>query len=39
MSVRQPTTRAGFLEIKGVGPAKLKKYGQRFMEIIKEFGE
>ena len=39
MAVCRPTTDEEFLAIKGVGPAKLKKYGERFMEVIRKFGE
>lgn len=35
MAVRHPTTRDGLARIKGVGPAKLDKYGDRFLEVLR----
>ena len=37
MSVRQPTTRAEFLEIKGVGQTKLDQYADTFLAAIREY--
>jgi len=37
MSVRQPTTRAGFLSIKGVGQAKLDQYADAFIDTIDQY--
>lgn len=37
MSTYLPTTEERMLEINGVGTSKLEKYGQEFMQIIKEF--
>ncbi len=36
MAVRQPKTEAQFLDVPGVGPAKLEKYGSAFLERISE---
>ncbi|MDS1030875.1 HRDC domain-containing protein [Bacillota bacterium LX-D] len=32
-----PTTRAQFLEVSGVGQAKLEKYGEAFLAEIKAY--
>jgi ATP-dependent DNA helicase RecQ len=37
MSVRQPTTRAEFLNIKGVGRTKLSQYADAFIDTIEEY--
>lgn len=39
MCQKQPSTEAQFLTIKGVGAAKYKKYGVRFLECISSFAE
>ncbi len=36
MCVSKPTTKAEFLRINGVGEKKLKKFGEKFMEAIRE---
>ena len=36
MAVRQPKTEAQFLDVPGVGPAKLAKYGSAFLARISE---
>ncbi len=38
MAEKKPTTDATFLEINGVGDKKLKKFGKKFIEAIKEWG-
>jgi ATP-dependent DNA helicase RecQ len=35
LAARRPRTPAGFLEVRGVGQAKLDKYGERFLAAIK----
>ena len=37
MSVKYPRTFEQFLEISGVGEAKLKKYGMEFLSMINEY--
>lgn len=37
MAESKPTTRTAFLNINGVGEKKLKKFGEIFMEAIKEY--
>ena len=32
----QPQTREELLDMKGVGEAKANKYGERFLEVIRE---
>ena len=39
LAVRKPRTSAGFLDVRGVGQAKLDKYGERFMAAIKRADE
>ena len=39
MAARKPVTDAEFLDISGVGNAKLKKYGNDFMDCIRKFNE
>jgi len=34
MTVRRPTTRGEMLEVPGVGPAKLERYGQAFLDLL-----
>ena len=36
MVVRRPATAADLLEVPGVGPAKLEKYGETFLQAIRE---
>ncbi|WP_099974759.1 DNA helicase RecQ [Lactobacillus terrae] len=37
MAQKQPVSSSQFLEISGVGDAKLDRYGKRFMEVISEY--
>jgi ATP-dependent DNA helicase RecQ len=39
LAVRKPRTTAGFLDVRGVGQAKLDKYGERFLAAIKRADE
>ena len=39
MAVRRPRTIAAMGDIRGVGPAKLEKYGPRFLAAVREGGE
>jgi ATP-dependent DNA helicase RecQ len=34
-AVRRPRTLAALGEVRGVGPAKLEKYGQRFLDALR----
>jgi ATP-dependent DNA helicase RecQ len=34
MAMRRPTTDSELLDVSGVGPAKLKRYGQDFLEVL-----
>ncbi|MDT8341954.1 MAG: ATP-dependent DNA helicase RecQ [Longimicrobiales bacterium] len=36
MALRRPATEAEFLEVPGVGPAKLERYGAAFLEALAE---
>jgi ATP-dependent DNA helicase RecQ len=35
LSERRPATAAQMLDVPGVGPAKLERYGERFLEAIR----
>jgi len=35
MAARRPSTPAGLLDVSGVGPAKLERYGEAFLEILR----
>ena len=35
MAVRRPRSLHGLGDIRGVGPAKLEKYGERFLAVIR----
>ena len=35
LAVRKPRTLAAMEDVRGVGPAKLEKYGQRFLELVR----
>ena len=35
LAARKPRTTAGLLEVHGVGPARLDKYGERFLAAIR----
>ncbi len=37
MSSKKPVNEEQFLSLDGVGPAKLKKYGESFLNLIKTF--
>lgn len=37
MCITKPQTKAAFLKVNGVGDKKLKKFGEKFMEAIKEY--
>jgi ATP-dependent DNA helicase RecQ len=34
MAVRRPRSRDDLLEVRGVGPAKVEKYGEQFLNLI-----
>jgi len=36
LAMRRPRTLAGLSEIRGVGPAKLERYGERFLSAIRD---
>jgi ATP-dependent DNA helicase RecQ len=36
MAAEQPTDEAGLLAVAGVGPAKLARYGQQFLRVLRE---
>jgi ATP-dependent DNA helicase RecQ len=38
-AVRRPRTLAAMGDVRGVGPAKLDKYGQRFLDRLQEAAE
>ena len=37
MARRRPSTRVGFLQVTGVGEKKSRKYGEDFLELIKDY--
>ena len=39
IAVRRPTSESALGKIKGVGPAKLEKYGSRFLDAVRSFDE
>ena len=39
MAVRRPTTTGALAQVRGVGPAKLEKYGERFLAVIRSVDE
>jgi ATP-dependent DNA helicase RecQ len=39
MAVRRPTTSGALAAVRGVGPAKLEKYGDRFLDVIRSVDE
>ena len=39
MAVRRPTNQNSLGQIRGVGPAKLEKYGERFLDVIRSSDE
>jgi ATP-dependent DNA helicase RecQ len=39
MAVRRPRTRSALSGIRGVGPAKLDRYGERFLVVVRAADE
>jgi ATP-dependent DNA helicase RecQ len=39
MAVRRPTNVNALGQIRGVGPAKIEKYGERFLEVLRSYDE
>ena len=39
MAMRRPTSVTALGQIRGVGPAKIQKYGDRFLDVLKSFDE
>jgi ATP-dependent DNA helicase RecQ len=39
MAVRRPTSPSALGEVRGVGPMKLEKYGERFLDVIRSTDE
>ena len=39
IATRRPRSTAALADIRGVGPAKLEKYGERFLDLIRNAGE
>jgi len=39
MAVRRPTNTNALAQIRGVGPAKIEKYGTRFLEVVRSVDE
>lgn len=39
LSEKLPTTQEGFLNIKGIGVGKFEKYGEKFIDVIKNYME
>ena len=39
LAAAKPTTPDAMLQVSGVGPAKLQKYGESFLAAIREYGE
>ncbi|MCJ7627643.1 MAG: HRDC domain-containing protein, partial [Longimicrobiales bacterium] len=37
MAARKPATGGELLEVPGVGPAKLERYGPAFLELLRDF--
>ena len=38
MAARKPTDKQSMLAVHGMGPARLKRYGQPFLDAIQEWG-
>ena len=36
LAVRKPRTLSAMEDVRGIGPAKLDKYGQRFLDVVRE---
>jgi len=39
MAVRRPRSLSALGEVRGVGPTKLERYGERFLEVIRSTSE
>jgi ATP-dependent DNA helicase RecQ len=39
MAVRRPTSANAMGQIRGVGPVKLEKYGEQFLEVLRSADE
>jgi len=39
MAARKPTNAAALGKIRGVGPVKLDKYGERFLDVLRSVDE
>jgi superfamily II DNA helicase RecQ len=39
MAVRRPRTSAALSGIRGVGPTKLERYGERFLAVVRSADE
>jgi superfamily II DNA helicase RecQ len=39
MAVRRPTSASALGQIRGVGPVKIDKYGERFLEVLRAADE
>ena len=39
MAVRRPTSSTALSQIRGVGPAKLEKYGEQFLNVLRSADE
>jgi ATP-dependent DNA helicase RecQ len=39
LAVRQPRTPGAMVEVRGIGPAKLAKYGERFLTVLRNHDE
>jgi hypothetical protein len=39
MAVRRPTSAHALGQIRGVGPIKIDKYGERFLEVLRSADE
>ena len=38
IALRRPRSLAALADVRGVGPAKLDKYGERFLELVRDAG-
>jgi ATP-dependent DNA helicase RecQ len=39
MAVRRPRTEHALGQVRGIGPAKLEKYGERFLAVLRDHDE
>ena len=39
LAVRRPRTEHAMAQVRGVGPAKLEKYGERFLAVLRDHDE